>query len=67
MQCMTTEWVSVSSSVEGITKDAKGQITDAHLVEKAMDVTTRDYTSDRQSDFLIRPGSAFPKFGDTFN
>jgi hypothetical protein len=63
MQYMTTGWLSITSTVEGITQDAKGQTIDTRLVEKAMDVTTRDYTGDRKSDFLIRFGSAFSKFG----
>lgn len=67
MQYMTTGWLSITSSVEGITQDAKGQTIDTRLVEKAMDVTTRDYTGDRKSDFLIRFGSAFSKFGAIIN
>ena len=67
MEYMTTGWSSITSSVEGVTKDAKGQIIDTQLVEKAMDVTTRDYTGDRQSDFLLRFGSSFSKFGAIAN
>jgi hypothetical protein len=36
-------------------------------VEKAMTVTTRDYTGDRESDFLIRFGSGFSKYGALAN
>jgi hypothetical protein len=67
MQYMNNGWSSITSSVEGITKDNTGQFVDTILVEKAMDVTTRDYTGDRQSDFLIRFGSSFSKFGAIAN
>lgn len=67
MQYMSTGWVSVTSTIAGITSDAKGQIVDGVTVEKAMTVTTRDYTGDRESDFLIRFGSGFTKFGALAN
>ena len=67
MQYMSTGWVSVTSTIAGITSDAKGQIVDGVSVEKAMTVTTRDYTGDRESDFLIRFGSGFTKFGALAN
>ena len=67
MQYMTTGWTSVTSTVTGITSDAKGQSIDGVIVKKAMTVTTRDYTGDRESDFLIRFGSGFSKFGALAN
>jgi hypothetical protein len=67
MQYMTTGWISITSSIAGITAGPKGQIIDGVPVEKAMDVTTRDYTGDRESDFLLRFGSTFSKFGSIAN
>ncbi len=67
MQYMSTGWISVNSSIVGISKDTKGQAIDGVLVEKALDVTTRDYTGDRESDFLIRFGSVFSKYGAIAN
>ncbi len=67
MQYMSNGWTSVTTSIVGITSDAKGQSVDGVLVEKAMSVTTRDYTGDRESDFLIRFGSGFSKYGAIAN
>lgn len=67
MQYMSSGWVSITSTVQGITSDVKGQNIDGVLVEEAMTVTTRDYTGDRESDFLIRFGSGFSKYGALAN
>jgi hypothetical protein len=67
MQYMSTGWISITSTVQGIVSDAKGQSIDGVPVEKAMTVTTRDYTGDRESDFLIRFGSGFSKYGALAN
>jgi len=67
MQYMTTGWVSITPTVQGITTDAKGQYIDGVFVQEAMTVTTRDYTGDRESDFLIRFGSSFAKYGALAN
>ncbi len=67
MQYMSTGWVSITSTVQGITSDALGQSIDGLLVNEAMTVTTRDYTGDRESDFLIRFSSGSSKYGAVAN
>lgn len=67
MQYMTTGWISITSTVQGITSDVKGQSIDGVVVNEAMTVTTRDYTGDRESDFLIRFKSGTAEYGSIAN
>jgi hypothetical protein len=63
MKYMSTGWTSMTSSLEGITTSPTSQSIDQRVVTTAMDVTTRDYTRDRENDFLIRFKSGAQQFG----
>jgi hypothetical protein len=67
MQYLSTGWAPITSTVTGIASDTKGQTIDNVLVEKALTVTTRDYTSDRENDFLIRFNSGGKTYGALAN
>jgi hypothetical protein len=67
MQYMATGWKSITPTMQEMSSDGTAQVIDGVPVEKAMDVTTRDYTGDRESDFLIRFGSSFSKYGAIAN
>ena len=67
MQYMSNGWMSITPSIQNIKTDGTSQSIDGITVEKAIDVTTRDFTGDRESDFLIRFGSSFAKSGAILN
>lgn len=67
MQYFSTGWDSVTQKVAEITSDADGQRIDGVLVDEAMTVTTRDYTKDRENDFLLRFISSNTVFGALAN